>query len=155
MSPNYYMNPNFSISPMPKGSQSPIHESPNPISNYTPLTMINSISINMNDFIINNNNQNRKDYIRKGIGILKFVNEKEKFGFFTLQSDGTDVFFHLEDVLNSGIPPSILINSKGNPNVLFKFDILHYIGKYKESRKAINIERIMNNDLNINLNFLK
>ena len=152
MSPKYSMNLNDQISPGSKRySPLPIG---NPISNHS-LTMINSISINMKDFIINNNSQFKNDEAKKEIGTLKFVNEKEKFGFFTLLNDGSDVFFHLEDVVNSGISPEILLNSRGNPNILFQFEIFYYVGKYKQSRKAINIHIMMNNEMNISPYFQK
>lgn len=79
-------------------------------------------------------NQNRN--IRY-LGRLKFIDEKNKFGFIVKEIDNSDIFFHLSDMEASGIPIKLLQENKG---YRFSFAELEYIGKHSFSKKAVDIK---------------
>jgi len=56
-------------------------------------------------------------------GIVKFYDEEKGFGFVKMDND-IDVFFHVYDVINSGINPD-----EFKDNMLVSFDILVLKGK--------------------------
>jgi cold shock CspA family protein len=71
------------------------------------------------------------------IGRLKFVNEKNKYGFIVKELDGADVFFHLSDMENAGISCDMLLKNK---DLRFTFSELKYIGRHNISKKAVEIK---------------
>lgn len=71
------------------------------------------------------------------IGKLKFVNEKNKYGFIVKELDGADVFFHLSDMENAGISCEMLLKNK---DLRFTFSELKYIGRHNISKKAVEIK---------------
>ena len=71
-------------------------------------------------------------------GTLKFVNEKEEYGFFLKDVDKTDVFFHFSELKQAGIPLQVLKENKGTR---VTFAEIEYVGKNnKKSKKAIEIQ---------------
>jgi len=71
------------------------------------------------------------------IGKLKFVNEKNRYGFLVKELDGADVFFHLSDMENAGISWEMLLKNK---DLRFTFSELKYIGRHNISKKAVEIK---------------
>ncbi|EAS02667.2 cold-shock DNA-binding domain protein (macronuclear) [Tetrahymena thermophila SB210] len=74
-------------------------------------------------------------------GRLKFFDTSNNFGFFNLDEDQSDVFVHLDDLQVTTVPKDILKHSS-LMNLRFKFHFIKYIGKHKQSRKAVDIEYI-------------
>lgn len=72
------------------------------------------------------------------VGQLKFFDETQKYGFLTLDADGTDLFVHYDDLLRSGITVNELRVAK-LCKFKFAFQCSSYYGKYKLSKKAVNI----------------
>ena len=76
-------------------------------------------------------------------GTLKFYYETDNYGFLVCDSDGKDVFFHLDDMLEAGVTKEQLANASrdncGGYNMRFAYNKLAYFGKYGLSMKAINI----------------
>lgn len=75
-------------------------------------------------------------------GRLKFFDEIQQYGFFILDTDGTDLFVHYDDLLKSGITLSALQGARMY-DYRFIFQCMTYYGKYSLSRKAVNV-RILN-----------
>jgi hypothetical protein len=73
-------------------------------------------------------------------GRLKFFDEEKNYGFLVLDIDGSDIFVHYDDLQQSGITKEFLSNTKQALFLRFSFTCLNYIGKYNESRKAVNIQ---------------
>lgn len=76
----------------------------------------------------------------KSTGILKFFNEGKGFGFFVNDQDGKDVFFHYEDLKDLKLTKDFLREAKNKYIVKFAFSVQVYLGKYKYSTKAVDIE---------------
>ena len=74
-------------------------------------------------------------------GRLKFFDETQQYGFFILDSDGTDLFVHYDDLVKSGITLVVLQQAKIQ-DYHFAFQCMSYYGKYQLSRKAINIHLV-------------
>lgn len=71
---------------------------------------------------------------------MKFFFENDNYGFLIGDSDSKDVFFHLDDMKDTGITKDHLINAKDGHNIRFAYNKLAYFGRYGLSMKAINIE---------------
>ena len=76
---------------------------------------------------------------QKETGRLKFFDEDKNYGFLVLDSDGSDIFVHYDDLQQSGITKEFLKKTNQAKYHRFSFTCLTYMGKYKESRKAVNI----------------
>ncbi|KAL4469817.1 hypothetical protein ABPG72_022137 [Tetrahymena utriculariae] len=74
-------------------------------------------------------------------GRLKFFDTSNNFGFFNMDEDQSDVFVHLDDLQVTTVPKDLLKHSS-LMNLRFKFHFIKYIGKHKQSRKAVDIEYI-------------
>ncbi|EAS04080.2 cold-shock protein, putative (macronuclear) [Tetrahymena thermophila SB210] len=79
----------------------------------------------------------------KVTGSLKFFDEKKNFGFFVLDSDGSDIFVYYDDLEQAGITKKMLKESvEKKTKLYFKFNCMSYVGKYQNSKKAVDIELI-------------
>lgn len=78
----------------------------------------------------------------KQSGRLKFFDEVQNFGFLVVDGDDSDLFVHYDDLKSSRLSRDILRQAKTNYFLQFSFDIAYYSGKYKESRKAVNLKLI-------------
>lgn len=58
-----------------------------------------------------------------------------------MDEDSSDVFVHLDDLATTTVPKDLLKHSS-LMNLRFKFHFIKYIGKHKQSRKAVDIEYI-------------
>ena len=76
----------------------------------------------------------------KVTGTLKFFFENENYGFLLGDTDGKDVFFHLDDMKEANVSRDQLISSKETYIMRFAYNKLAYFGKYGLSMKAINLE---------------
>ncbi|KAL4446175.1 hypothetical protein ABPG74_021714 [Tetrahymena malaccensis] len=77
----------------------------------------------------------------KVTGSLKFFDEKKNFGFFVLDSDGSDIFVYFDDLEQAGVTKKMLKESvEKKTKLYFKFNCMSYVGKYQNSKKAIDIE---------------
>uniref|UniRef100_A0A7S3NTR8 CSD domain-containing protein n=1 Tax=Euplotes crassus TaxID=5936 RepID=A0A7S3NTR8_EUPCR len=74
-----------------------------------------------------------------GTGMLKFFNQQHQYGFIVYDKDGSDIFFHYDDVKHTQLSKEFLRHATENYDVRFSFQILDYIGKYESSKKAVNI----------------
>lgn len=72
-------------------------------------------------------------------GTLKFVNEKEQYGFFLKDVDRSDVFFHFSELEQANIPLKLLLDNK---TTRVTFAEVLYIGRHKKSKKAVDIELV-------------
>lgn len=77
----------------------------------------------------------------KVTGSLKFFYENENYGFLFGDHDCKDVFFHFDDMKDTGLTKEQLIHAREH-NYLMKFayNKLAYFGRHGLSMKAINIE---------------
>jgi hypothetical protein len=78
----------------------------------------------------------------KVTGTLKFFYENDHYGFLVGDTDGKDVFFHFDDMVNTNLTKEQLINSRESYVVRFAYNKLAYFGRYGLSMKAINIELV-------------
>ena len=92
--------------------------------------------------------------LRIGTGLLKFFNQQHQYGFIVSGKDGSDIFFHYDDVKHTQLSKEFLRHATENYDVTFSFQILDYIGKYESSKKAVNINLLSiiakNTDNNLN-----
>lgn len=78
----------------------------------------------------------------KVTGCLKFFYENEHYGFLVSDTDGKDVFFHLDDMKDTKLTKEQFINARDNYRIRFAYNKLAYFGRYGLSMKAINIELV-------------
>jgi cold shock CspA family protein len=78
--------------------------------------------------------------VLKGTGLLKFFNEHKNYGFMVSDLDGSDIFFHFDDLAGTNLTREFLRDAKLTYVVRFAFSILAYYGKYNFSKKAVDIE---------------
>lgn len=78
------------------------------------------------------------------VGNLKFYDPSTDFGFLTTYFDGNfhDIFAHKEELAKAGLLQSALTFHKTGEILTIKFQIATYFGKYKQSKKAMNLERV-------------
>lgn len=75
-------------------------------------------------------------------GRLKFFDEVQNYGFLVVDGEDYDLFVHYDDLKTSKLSRDILRQAKTNYFLQFSFDIVRYTGKYKESKKAVNLKLI-------------
>lgn len=78
----------------------------------------------------------------KNTGRLKFFDEVQNYGFLIVDGDESDLFVHYDDLKEAKISRDILRQAKTNYFLQFSFDIAYYSGKYKESKKAVNLKLV-------------
>jgi hypothetical protein len=78
------------------------------------------------------------------IGNLKFYDPSTDFGFITTFFDGNfhDIFAHKDELAKAGLLQSALTFHKTGEVLTIRFHIAIYFGKYKQSKKAVNLERV-------------
>ena len=76
------------------------------------------------------------------IGVLKFFDEKNGYGFITVkgESDKFDVFVYRKDLLKAKIKMDTIRQVKKGAVLTFCFQVCHYVGRHNVSRKAKNIK---------------
>jgi len=78
-------------------------------------------------------------------GRIKFFDEVQNYGFFTLDLTGTDLFVHYDDLLKSGITKDFIQMAKAM-GTRFAFRCISYYGKYNLSYKAVDIRVLQDNE---------
>lgn len=81
-------------------------------------------------------------YLDKKIktGYVKFFDDKNHFGFMNLTTEPFgEVFVFGKEFEKANINPKIVSVASNNPEVVFKFRVMYYMGKHGESKKAVNI----------------
>lgn len=78
-------------------------------------------------------------------GILKFFDESKGYGFIIMDSNQSDIFCHFDDFSKAGIDLNMLRSAKIGNVVRLSFSCLDYIGKYHQSKKAIDLELLPTN----------
>lgn len=74
-------------------------------------------------------------------GRIKFFDLTQKYGFFVLDCNGSDLFVHYADFLKAGMTEDQIQIAKAM-NIRFSFQKVDYYGKYNLSSKAINLQVI-------------
>lgn len=71
-------------------------------------------------------------------GRLKFFDDAKNFGFIIMDADDTDIFVHCDDLQKAGISKDRVKSYKQSDETLrFEFRVMSYVGKYRDSRKAV------------------
>ncbi len=75
-------------------------------------------------------------------GRLKYYDDKNKFGFIIADIKGKseDIFIYGVEFEEAGINIDLLKNAGVEKLVKFKFNVASYFGKYKRSKKAVNLQ---------------
>ena len=73
-------------------------------------------------------------------GYIKFFDEKNHFGFMTLTTEPFgEVFVFGNEFDKAKINPDFLSLASNNPQIVFTFRVMYYMGRHGESKKAVNI----------------
>lgn len=75
-------------------------------------------------------------------GKLKFFDESKNYGFFVLDTDGSDMFVHYDDLRKANLSKDLLVSSRTLYSMHFTFHVFEYDGKYKSSKKAVDIKLV-------------
>jgi hypothetical protein len=94
-------------------------------------------SVGMNQFPLQ---QDPMIHSVQNTGRLKFFDEVQNYGFLIVDGDSSDLFVHYDDLKDAKLSRDILRQAKTNYFLQFSFDIAFYSGKYKESKKGINLK---------------
>jgi cold shock CspA family protein len=71
---------------------------------------------------------------------LKFFDESKNFGLIIMDADESDIFVHCDDLQKAGISKEKVKSYKQSEGVIrFSFKVMSYFGKYRESRKAVDL----------------
>lgn len=76
-------------------------------------------------------------------GTLKFFDEGKNYGFIVMDDDGSDIFVHYDDLAKANISREMLKTAKLGNVIRLTFGCMQYIGKYNKSRKAIDVEMLI------------
>ncbi|KAM3137941.1 hypothetical protein pb186bvf_010022 [Paramecium bursaria] len=79
---------------------------------------------------------------KKYTGKLKFFDDQKNYGFIIMDTDKSDIFVHLDDLQKAGLSKEYLKQAKHGSQLRFQFECMKYVGKYKESRKAVDLKII-------------
>ncbi|CAD8096334.1 unnamed protein product [Paramecium sonneborni] len=82
-------------------------------------------------------------------GRLKFFDEQKNYGFIVMDEDKSDIFVHLDDLQKAGVTKEVLKTAKLGSLIRFQFNCMVYVGKYKKSRKAVELKLLSNQQANI------
>lgn len=80
-------------------------------------------------------------------GRLKFFDDAQNYGFFVLDSDGSDLFVHYDELLRAGLTKDTIRQAKVT-GVKFAFQRMSYYGKYNLSHKAIDVHIMQEHSMN-------
>ncbi|CAD8195070.1 unnamed protein product [Paramecium octaurelia] len=81
-------------------------------------------------------------------GRLKFFDEQKNYGFIVMDEDKSDIFVHLDDLQKAGVTKEVLKTAKLGSQIRFQFNCMVYVGKYKRSRKAVELKLLSNQQAN-------
>ena len=77
-------------------------------------------------------------------GRLKFFDEAKNFGFIVMDEDGSDIFVHYDDLLQANLSKELLRSAKKGNLIKLSFSCFNYVGKHKNSKKAVNLQLLPN-----------
>lgn len=80
------------------------------------------------------------DENRRYSGRLKFFDEAKNYGFIVMDEDGSDIFVHYDDLVKANLSKDLLKTAKKGNNIKLSFGCHNYVGKHKNSKKAVDIE---------------
>jgi len=72
-------------------------------------------------------------------GRLKYFKEDDNYGFIVSDIDGDNIFFHYSELKSHTISKESLAMAKDKYIIRLVFQVVKYVGKYKLSKKAVNI----------------
>ena len=72
-------------------------------------------------------------------GIIKYFEERKNYGFIKVDDLNTEIFFHFDDIKTPGVTVDFITSYREGKIIRVSFQSMSYIGKYKNSRKAIEI----------------
>jgi hypothetical protein len=74
-------------------------------------------------------------------GRLKFFDDARNYGFIIMDADESDIFVHYDDLQKAGISKDVIKSFKNEMymQIRFSFKVMEYFGKYKKSRKAVEL----------------
>lgn len=72
-------------------------------------------------------------------GRLKYFKENDNYGFIVSDLDGENIFFHYSEMKNQSLSKEFLTQAKDTYIIRLVFQVIKYVGKYKLSKKAVNI----------------
>lgn len=72
-------------------------------------------------------------------GRLKYFKEDDNYGFIVSDIDGENIFFHYSEMKSQSISKEALAQAKDKYIIRLVFQVVKYVGKYKLSKKAVNI----------------
>eukprot|EP01017_Pseudomicrothorax_dubius_P003136 TRINITY_DN10378_c0_g1_i1.p1 TRINITY_DN10378_c0_g1~~TRINITY_DN10378_c0_g1_i1.p1 ORF type:complete len:467 (-),score=117.98 TRINITY_DN10378_c0_g1_i1:206-1606(-) len=75
-------------------------------------------------------------------GRVKFFDEAKNYGFIIMDSDGSDIFVHYDDLSKANISKELLRSARQGTSIRLSFGCMNYIGKYNKSRKAVDIQML-------------
>ncbi len=72
---------------------------------------------------------------------MKFFDDAKNYGFIIRDSDESDIFVHYDDLQKAGITKEVIKTVKNDMymQIRFNFKVMEYFGKYKKSRKAVEL----------------
>ena len=83
-----------------------------------------------------------EESVERFTGRLKFFDPNRNYGFLIMDLDGSDIFVHYDDFSLAGIQKNLLKKVRKKFVIRFSFSRMTYIGKYKKSKKAVEIQLI-------------
>ena len=72
-------------------------------------------------------------------GRVKYFKPEHNYGFIIADKDGENIFFHYSEMKSQSISKEALFQAKDKYIIRLVFQVMKYVGKYKLSKKAINI----------------
>ena len=90
----------------------------------------------------------------KTTGRVKFFMESDNYGFIISDKSadadaGEDIFFHFDDIKRTNLSRAFLKQVRDQFLVKVRFRVMAYQGKYSQSKKAVDIDLIKIDPLNI------
>ena len=78
-------------------------------------------------------------------GRLKFFEESKNFGFIICEEDEKqEIFVHLDDLERANLSRDLLRTAKKGAIIRLSFSVYHYIGRHKNSVKAVDLKLLPN-----------
>lgn len=80
---------------------------------------------------------------KRSTGRLKFFDQNGNYGFIVVDGLNSDLFVHYDDLSKAGINKDRLMNIRNSEEMRFEFTCLEYDGKYKKSKKAVDLIQLI------------
>ena len=80
---------------------------------------------------------------KRSTGRLKFFDQNGNYGFIVVDGLNSDLFVHYDDLSKAGISKDRLMNIRNSEEMRFQFTCLEYDGKYKKSKKAVDLIQLI------------